>query len=82
MALMRSANPNADIREIKSVLLETAIDYNTVGDDNTSGRGMVDAYEAVMLIASDRGWVFGQVTNVNNGSPISGARIQAGDNYG
>jgi len=81
VALMRSANPNADVREIKSVLLETAIDYNTVGDDNTSGRGMVDAYEAVMLIASDRGWVFGQVTNVNNGSPISGARVQAGDNY-
>ena len=50
IALMREANPNAEVREIKSVLLETAIDYGTAGDDNTFGRGFVDAYEACLLI--------------------------------
>lgn len=81
VALMREANPNADVREIKGVLMQTAIDYTPAGDDNTSGRGMVDAYEAVLLISASRGWVYGQVTNQSNGNPIAGARIQAGANY-
>ncbi|MBK6767281.1 MAG: S8 family serine peptidase [bacterium] len=81
VALMREANPNADVREIKSVLMQTAIDYNSAGDDNTSGHGFIDAYEAVLLISADRGWLFGQITNAANGQPISGARVQAGDNY-
>ncbi len=81
VALMREANPNADVREIKSVLMQTAIDYGTAGDDNTYGRGMVDAYEAVLMISADRGWVVGQITNQSNGQPIAGARVQAGDNY-
>jgi hypothetical protein len=81
VALMREANPNADPRDIKSALIETAIDYGVEGDDNIYGHGMVDAYEAVLLISSDRGWIFGRVTNSTNGQPISGARVQAGDNY-
>ena len=81
VALMRSANPNADVRDIKAALLETAIDYNSAGDDNTSGRGMIDAYEAVILISSDRGVVQGHISNQSNGQPIAGARVQAGDNY-
>ncbi len=81
VALMREANPNADVREIKGVLMETAIDYGPAGEDNTYGRGFVDAYEAVLLISADRGWVIGQVTSGSTGAPISGARIQAGANY-
>lgn len=81
VALMREANPNADVREIKSVLMQTAIDYDAVGEDNNAGHGFIDAYEAVLLISADRGWVFGQVTNSTNGQPISGARVQAGANY-
>lgn len=81
VALMREANPNADVREIKSVIMRTAIDYGPAGEDNTYGWGMVDAYEACLLISADRGWVFGQVTSGATGDPISGARIQAGDNY-
>ncbi|MCL4305154.1 S8 family serine peptidase [bacterium] len=81
VALMREANPNADVREIKGVLLQTAIDYAPTGDDNTSGRGFVDAYEAVLLISANRGWLVGQITNANNNQPISGARVQAGENF-
>ncbi|NUO19289.1 S8 family serine peptidase [bacterium] len=81
VALMREANPNADVREIKGVLMQTAIDYAPTGDDNNNGRGFVDAYEAVLLISADRGWVVGQVTSGATGAPISGARVQAGDNY-
>ncbi len=81
VALMREANPNADVREIKSVLMQTAIDYDAPGEDNNAGHGFIDAYEAVLLISADRGWVFGQVTNSTNDQPISGARIQAGANY-
>ncbi|MCC6475654.1 S8 family serine peptidase [bacterium] len=81
VALMREANPNAEVRDIKAVLLETAIDYGVDGDDNTFGRGMVDAYEACLLISADRGWVMGQVTDATSGDPIVGARVQAGANY-
>lgn len=81
IALMREANPNADPRDIKSALLETAIDYGSAGEDNTYGRGMVDAYEAVLLIASSRGLIMGQVTDATTSEPISGARIQVGDNF-
>jgi subtilisin family serine protease len=50
VALMRQANPNADVQTIKSVLMSTARDLGTAGEDNSYGWGIIDAYEAVLAV--------------------------------
>jgi hypothetical protein len=50
VALMRQANPNADVQTIKQVLMSTARDEGTPGEDNDYGWGCIDAYEAVLAI--------------------------------
>ncbi|MFQ6031911.1 MAG: S8 family serine peptidase [Candidatus Zixiibacteriota bacterium] len=50
VALMRQANPNVDVTTIKNVLMNTARDLGTAGEDNTYGWGFIDAYEAVMAV--------------------------------
>ncbi|UCE17674.1 MAG: S8 family serine peptidase [Gemmatimonadota bacterium] len=50
VALMRQANPNADVQIIKQVLMNTARDEGTAGEDNTYGWGCIDAYEAVLAV--------------------------------
>jgi subtilisin family serine protease len=51
VALMRQANPNADVHTIKTVLMQTARDLGTAGEDNTYGWGVIDAYQAVLAVA-------------------------------
>lgn len=55
VALMRQANPNISVDDIKQVIYETAVDLGNPGEDNSYGWGMVDAYEAVnrVLNAND-----------------------------
>jgi subtilisin family serine protease len=48
VALMRQANPNLDVDSIKYILMRTARDEGTVGEDNDYGWGVIDAYEAVL----------------------------------
>lgn len=48
VALMRSANPDLPVDDVKRILLETARDEGATGEDNTYGWGFVDAYEAVL----------------------------------
>ncbi len=43
VALMRQYNPDATVSEIKQALLQAAVDMGPVGEDNSYGRGMVDA---------------------------------------
>lgn len=81
VALMREANPNADVREIKSVLMRTAIDMGVAGEDNTYGMGFVDAFAAVTEISANRAIVEGAVTDAVDGAPIRDAIIRAGDSY-
>lgn len=50
VALMREANPNADVTTIKNVLMNTARDEGVAGEDNTYGRGVIDAYAAVLAV--------------------------------
>lgn len=78
VALMREANPNAEVREIKSILMRTAIDYGDAGEDNTFGFGFVDAYQAVVEISANRSIVTGVVTDENSGSPLGHATVSAG----
>lgn len=51
-ALIREANPNLDVEQIKDIMYQTAYDLGAPGEDNDYGWGMVDAYEAVMLALS------------------------------
>lgn len=50
VALMRQANPDADVQTIKQVLMSTARDEGSAGEDNTYGWGCIDAYEAVLAV--------------------------------
>ncbi|KPL04746.1 MAG: hypothetical protein AMJ73_03815 [candidate division Zixibacteria bacterium SM1_73] len=50
VALMRQANPDIDVTTIKQVLMNTARDEGTPGEDNDYGWGCIDAYEAVLAV--------------------------------
>jgi len=47
VALMRSARPNLGVTAMKDILIATARDEGAVGEDNTFGWGVIDAYAAV-----------------------------------
>ena len=70
VALMREANPNLTVDEIKYVLMNTAHDFGNQGEDNTYGMGFIDAYEAVISVMSGIGYLTGTVTDVVTGDPI------------
>ncbi|HEX7400764.1 MAG TPA: S8 family serine peptidase [candidate division Zixibacteria bacterium] len=48
VVLMRQANPDLEVDSIKQILINTAIDLGTHGEDNDYGYGIIDAYEAVL----------------------------------
>ncbi len=48
VALMRQANPNLGVDQIKEIIYQTAYDLGDEGEDNDYGWGMVDAYDAVL----------------------------------
>lgn len=77
VALMREACPDCDYITIKEALMNTAIDegYPPVGDDNIFGHGFLNAYDAVLAVAS-LGRVDGYITT-SAGNPLPGVRVQA-----
>ena len=75
VALMCAANPDLDVETIKQVLMETAIDKGTPGEDNTYGHGFVDAYEAVLGVMGGLGTVSGTVTDAGTGLPLEGVHV-------
>jgi subtilisin family serine protease len=50
LALMRSKDPTLTPEEAKTILLETARDLGPAGDDNDSGRGLIDAPAALARV--------------------------------
>ena len=60
VALIKQANPNLTVQEIKQVMFETAVDLGSAGEDNNYGWGIVDAFEAVQL-AMEMGVLLGDV---------------------
>ena len=46
-ALMRQANPDIAVDDLKQILYNTAFDLGAAGKDNQYGWGMIDAFEAV-----------------------------------
>ena len=85
VVLMREANPDLTSDQIKQILLETADDLGSSGEDNNYGRGMLDAYEAVYQALSYRdewGIMTGTITDETTGYPIANANvIVAGKNW-
>jgi len=76
VALMRQANPNIGVDDIKQILLDTARDEGTAGEDNTYGWGFVDAYAAVQNAMVGFGTISGKVSNASwLGTPIEGATV-------
>jgi len=49
VALMREADPNLGVDEIKQIIFDSAVDLGATGEDNSYGWGMVDAYVAVQI---------------------------------
>ncbi|UCC78695.1 MAG: S8 family serine peptidase [Candidatus Zixiibacteriota bacterium] len=49
IALIREANPNLSVDQIKQIIYDSAYDLGPAGEDNSYGWGMIDAYEAVLL---------------------------------
>jgi hypothetical protein len=78
VALMRQANPNLTSEQIRQILLDTATDLGTAGEDNTYGMGIANAFAAVNVALSLlNGWgtLGGVVTDQASGNPIAGARL-------
>ncbi len=52
VALIRQYNPELTPEEIKTALLATAVDIDAPGEDNASGKGMIDLAAAVASLPS------------------------------
>jgi len=77
VALIRQANPNLDVDSIKQIIMDTARDEGTSGEDNTYGFGFIDAYAAVVAASVGFGQVEGVVGNGSwGGAPIAGATVE------
>ncbi len=76
-ALMRQANPDIEVDALKQILMETAVDLGTAGEDNDYGWGIIDAYAAVEACMDGFGVLSGQVTNASYGNvPLVGAFVE------
>ena len=79
VALMRSANPDLDVITIKQILMDSANDLGTPGEDNVYGWGFLDAFEAVTTAIAGYGVVIGAVVDDTNGFPVAGALVTVVD---
>jgi len=73
VAILRQVNPNLDVDEIKSILIQSCVDLGPTGEDNTYGHGYLDLYQAVQLAMTNMGYVEGYVRDAvyNSGLPAT-----------
>jgi subtilisin family serine protease len=76
VGLMRSANPDIDVQSIKVIMMETATDLGSAGEDNTYGWGIVNAYDAVLAAMTGYGEVAGTITDATSYLAIEGAFVR------
>lgn len=81
VALMRASNPDLDVATIKQALMDTALDLGTLGQDNNSGWGLVNAFDAVMAVMGGVGEVSGIITEQGSGLPLAGALVRLNGGY-
>ncbi len=77
IALLRSVAPFLTGTEIKHILMNTAVDLGTAGEDNNYGHGIIDLWAAYQQLPLNMGYVRGQVTS--GGNPLSGVEIDFAD---
>ncbi len=65
VALMREANPDIAVEQIKQIIFDTAVDLGPAGEDNDYGWGMIDAVEAVTAALATASLTF----NLPDGRP-------------
>lgn len=63
LAVLRSANPSYTCSDLKEILLNTAVDYGTPGEDNTYGMGLIDMWAAFQQISVALPRIEGVVTS-------------------
>lgn len=76
IALLRSSNPALTGTEIKEALYNTAVDYGTVGEDNTYGKGFIDLWAAFQTISVANPRIDGVVTAVGINDTLPGVLVQ------
>ncbi|RKX20682.1 MAG: hypothetical protein DRP26_01180 [Candidatus Zixiibacteriota bacterium] len=69
VAVIRQVNPNLDANTIKDILMLTAEDLGTPGEDNDYGHGIINLYRACIL-AEGFGYVDGYITDINTSNPL------------
>ena len=52
-ALLKSANPALTLAQVRTILTSTALDIEGPGNDNNSGAGIVQAFQAMQMVKSD-----------------------------
>lgn len=75
VAVLRQVDPNLDVDTIKDILLTTAVDLGTTGEDNTFGMGIIDLEQAVIYASQGFGTVQGNVSDSGTSAPIP-ARVE------
>ncbi len=75
VAVLRQVDPNLDVDTIKDILLVTAVDLGTTGEDNTFGMGIIDLEQAVIYASQGFGTVQGNVSDSGSAAPIP-ARVE------
>ncbi len=73
VAILKEVNPSLDPETVKTILIETARDAGSPGEDNTYGNGIIDLYEAFLAAATGYGTLAGQVQDAASGAPLSAA---------
>lgn len=69
VALIKQANPNLSVSQIKTILCITAQDYEEPGKDTRYGWGILDAYKAVTLAIS--GDLPDGISEYDSGLPVA-----------
>ncbi|RMH72479.1 MAG: T9SS C-terminal target domain-containing protein [Gemmatimonadetes bacterium] len=79
MALMRQVDPNIEVDVMKDILMSTAIDHGSPGEDNDYGWGVIDAYAAVMEVFARLSAFEGTVTDAESGEELRETHVYIED---